>query len=230
VRATAGQAKSAHFRHVRDAWPDTKFTDILVRKDGGPKTSREFLRVAAARGVPHARCGMVVRVAAQWGVLVGHNDSANFDVLFTTGSKRWTDRQRSPWRYQVVSAEYFICSVKHTKRKDRYIVFWRPENAGYAFPLSWSGRYSEELVLSNFSYYNGGDSSIAIRCDVVERLAVPPAPRMIDNDAGPVVLNNHENWAVLIEGVTHEPLRPVVPEFRGSRKKQFRSSKWTRQA
>jgi hypothetical protein len=84
-RATAGQAKADHFRHVREAWQDTKFTDIRVIKVGRPQSSADFVRCATKRGMPDAFCGQQVRVGADIGFIVGHNSSANFDVLFTTG-------------------------------------------------------------------------------------------------------------------------------------------------
>lgn len=80
-----GKARSAHFRHVSDPWPDTKFTDIRVRKIGGPHTSERFIANAAYRGLPDVRCGQRVKVGTDEGVIVGHNASANFDVLFETG-------------------------------------------------------------------------------------------------------------------------------------------------
>lgn len=84
-RASAGQAKVDHFRHVRDAWPDTKFTDIRARKIGAPHSSERFIANARYRGMPDVRCGQRVKVGDSLGVIVGHNSSANFDVLFDSG-------------------------------------------------------------------------------------------------------------------------------------------------
>lgn len=80
---TAGQAKGMYLRRVRDAWPGAvKFTDIRVRSLGAPQSSEDFLRCAAGRGLPEARCGMRVVAHGRSGFIVGHNASANFDVLF----------------------------------------------------------------------------------------------------------------------------------------------------
>jgi len=84
-RHTAGQAKADHFRHVREAWQDTKFTDIRVRKVGPARSSPQFIRNAEYRGLPDLRCGHAVRVHGSNGVVVGHNASANFDVIFHDG-------------------------------------------------------------------------------------------------------------------------------------------------
>jgi len=82
---SAGAAKYRFLLDVRDPWPDTKYTDIRVRKIGPAHTSEQFLRNAKYRGMPHIRCGDRVRVGEEEGAIVGHNGSANFDVLFTSG-------------------------------------------------------------------------------------------------------------------------------------------------
>lgn len=84
---SAGKAKVEHFRMVREAWPGTKYTEIRVRKVGGPHTSERFKHNAAYRGMPDVRCGQRVKVGEAFGSIVGHNSSANFDVLFDEGGK-----------------------------------------------------------------------------------------------------------------------------------------------
>lgn len=84
---SAGKAKVEHFYQVRDAWPDTKYTEIRVRKVGGPRTSERFRHNAAYRGMPDVKCGQRVKVGEAFGSIVGHNASANFDVLFDEGGK-----------------------------------------------------------------------------------------------------------------------------------------------
>jgi hypothetical protein len=104
---------------------------------------------------------------------------------------------------------YFIASVAHTQKADRYITFWRAENKGYAWPLPWSGKYSEEAVLNEMAYYNDGWHTIAVPVDVVERLATAPEKGTVDNDAGPVVLNTLANWDLLLQSVIRQPLHEV---------------------
>lgn len=86
-RATAGQAKYDHFRHVHEAWENTKFTDIRARMVGRPQSSERFIDNARYRGMPDVRCGDRIRVGEACGTIVGHNASANFDVLFDEGGK-----------------------------------------------------------------------------------------------------------------------------------------------
>ena len=83
---TAGKARYEYLLDLRDAWPDATFADITVRKIGPAHTSDAFRRTATYRGMPDLKCGTRVEVRSggqrALGVIVGHNDSANFDVLF----------------------------------------------------------------------------------------------------------------------------------------------------
>lgn len=82
---TPGRANARFLRDVSDPWPNTKYTDILVRKVGAAHTSERFRQNAFYRGIPDARCGDAVKVGDDEGVIVGHNSSANLDILFTSG-------------------------------------------------------------------------------------------------------------------------------------------------
>jgi hypothetical protein len=81
--ATRGRAKAEYFSGLRDPWPDIPWTALRARKVSGPLTSAAFLRVAKMRNLPGLRCGDRVRAKdGTWeGIVVGHNDSANFEVL-----------------------------------------------------------------------------------------------------------------------------------------------------
>src|SRR4051812_1646912 len=83
---------------------------------------------------------------------------------------------------------YYLVSTKHTKREDPYITFWRPNDAGYCWPLSWAGKYSRAEIQANRDYYIS-DNTFPVPCEVVDAIAGPPLPRLIDGDAGPVVDN-----------------------------------------
>jgi hypothetical protein len=86
---TVGQAKMEYLRHLDGCFPNVKFTQITCRKVGGPVTSKHFIRNAEYRGLPQVRCGDAVKVGEARGVIVGHNSSANFDVLFDDDSPRY---------------------------------------------------------------------------------------------------------------------------------------------
>lgn len=84
-----GKAKYEVWLDISDAWPELPFTRMRVRKLGPPHSSEHFLRNAAYRGLPDVRCGQRVRVGNSMGTIVGHNRSANFDILFDEDAPRW---------------------------------------------------------------------------------------------------------------------------------------------
>lgn len=109
--------------------------------------------------------------------------------------------------------DYYIVNLSHLKATDKYVTVWRPECKGYAWPLSWAGRYAEEEVLAHLDYYNSGDN-IAVPCSILEGMAIAPAAGDIDNNAGPVVLNNAETWRVILPAVIVPPVHPAKPKYR----------------
>lgn len=106
---------------------------------------------------------------------------------------------------------FYVISVKHTMRRDPFITFWRPENCGYAYPLSWAGKYPEDQISLN--YHNSGDDTIAVPVDVVDALAEPTPRGWIDNDAGPIVYNNRTNWNALLAAVIAPPVQKPKPQI-----------------
>lgn len=79
---SAGKAKTSYWNDVRESWPSIPFTAVRCRKLGAPYSSNRFIDNAQYRGMPAVRCGQRVRVGKALGFIVGHNGSANFDVLF----------------------------------------------------------------------------------------------------------------------------------------------------
>ena len=86
---TAGRAKRSYLLDLNESWPDYKFTDLRARKIGGPHTTERFIDNAVYRGTPDVRCGQRVKVGLGRGVIVGHNESANFDILFDDDSPKY---------------------------------------------------------------------------------------------------------------------------------------------
>lgn len=86
---TRGKAKAAYYSELQDCWPDIPFTALRARKIGQPQSSAQFIRNAEYRRLPEMRCGQRVTVGKARGVIVGHNSSANFDVLFDDDSPRY---------------------------------------------------------------------------------------------------------------------------------------------
>ena len=91
---TAGRAKSEYFRGLHEAWPSIPFTALRARKLGAPISSQEFRWCADRRGVDFV-CGQPVTVGSDTGVIVGHNASANFEVLFDAHAPRFANMRLS---------------------------------------------------------------------------------------------------------------------------------------
>lgn len=75
---------------------------------------------------------------------------------------------------QAERREYYILSLKWTQRGDQWVTFWRRNNSGYAWPLEWSGRYTEDQVTEDLRYYDNKrkDGTIAVPVEAVEAQAV----------------------------------------------------------
>jgi hypothetical protein len=111
---------------------------------------------------------------------------------------------------------YYIVSLKWTRRDSAYITVWRPHDNGYAWPLSWAGKYTNAQVAATPDYYHNGSSTVAVPCEVLDAIAVPPQPGTVDNDAGPVVMNTKENWSTILAGMDRRPLKKPQPQYKGA--------------
>ncbi|WP_417219010.1 hypothetical protein [Achromobacter spanius] len=126
---------------------------------------------------------------------------------------------------QAAAMDYYVISVHHTHRQDRYITIWAPEDCGYRLRLQTSGRYTEARIRKRLGYYNSGCSNIAVPCHVVDAIASDADPKEFDSPlpdgALPrVVMNTRANWKTLIANVFATPQYPVRPEFPGASRKK----------
>lgn len=110
----------------------------------------------------------------------------------------------------------YIVNLSHTLREHLYITIWRPDNKGYCWALSRAGKYQRDHVMQHLSYYNSGESNVAVPCDVLDKAAVPPIPGHHDNDAGPCIENTRANWKLIMASVIASPAYPSQPEFKGA--------------
>jgi hypothetical protein len=108
--------------------------------------------------------------------------------------------------------DFYVISLKHSQKRHRYITFWRHDDKGYAWPLSWAGRYGREHVMGQIDYYNNGCDSISVPVDIIDAMTVAPNKGDIDGDAGPVVLNTAENWRKIMDAVIQPPQYQMKPQ------------------
>lgn len=101
----------------------------------------------------------------------------------------------------MAEEKYLICDLRTEWDWRPYITFWRPNNANYAYPLSWAGDYTKATVDANAGYYTERDGRSLLRFavprEVAESIAEAPEPGRIDGDTGPVVRNTGDNRRVL---------------------------------
>lgn len=93
---TAGMAKSYFHEGISDL--GIKFTDLRVRKCEVAEP-RGFRKCASYRGFPWVKVGQRVRVGGEWGTIVGHNSSANWNVLFDDSEQVLNCHPRSEIAY-----------------------------------------------------------------------------------------------------------------------------------
>lgn len=83
VASSSGKAKSECLNDARDWHPDLKFTDIRARCSGKLITDSGFAHNAKYRDIEFAHIGMrVIVTGCGSGTIVGHNSSANLNVIF----------------------------------------------------------------------------------------------------------------------------------------------------
>ncbi|MFA1584734.1 hypothetical protein ABZR37_03875 [Achromobacter ruhlandii] len=75
--------------------------------------------------------------------------------------------------------EFYVISVHHTQRRDRYITLWRPDDRGYCWRIIAAGKYNRERVNASLGYYNSGEN-IAVPVEIVDAMARPGDPRDFD--------------------------------------------------
>lgn len=112
--------------------------------------------------------------------------------------------------------DYYVISEKHTRRDNRYITLWGPDDKGYRFRASSAGRYAEAQVREHLGYYNGG-CNLAVPCDVLDPLMVMTTPAdQFDGPDGPALLNTRENWKVILANLVAEPQYKPHPLYKGA--------------
>lgn len=90
---------------------------------------------------------------------------------------------------------YYICDLRPEWRGKPYVTFWRPENAGYAYPLPWAGKYTLAEVTADPGYYwerpygklRAAYIRFPIPCTEVDKFGADPTPGLVDGNVGPVV-------------------------------------------
>lgn len=113
------------------------------------------------------------------------------------------------------SEEFYIVDLRPEWTRRPCVSLWRPNDAGYAYPLAWSGRYTREQVDKGGSYYTQKGKRyfqrFAVRCDLVEGLAAPLTSKIVDCwQEGPHLLNSGKMRSAL-RRARYVPSLPPLP-------------------
>lgn len=108
---------------------------------------------------------------------------------------------------------HYIVAVDRAKNGAPYIALWGPEDAGIHFSLKGAGLVTTDKVAHYLGFYNSGNSSLAVPCDVLDAIAVPNGDSYGYTEEGPFVENNSENWKRILSSLTAAPRFTPKPEF-----------------
>jgi len=108
-------------------------------------------------------------------------------------------------------SKYYIVSVKHTKEEDPYITLWNPKNAGYCFRTEAAGKYDHDTVMEMINYYNSGNDTLAVPCDVINKMTEEVQPGYLD-ETGNVIENSDKHWLTIIYNTIAQPERLPHPQ------------------
>lgn len=85
---------------------------------------------------------------------------------------------------------YYIISLKHTHKEDKYITLWRPNNSGYCYAKESSGQYSK----IEEGYHNCANNSFPIESSKLEGFFINA---VIDSEVKQCVPNCKAVWDAL---------------------------------
>jgi hypothetical protein len=113
---------------------------------------------------------------------------------------------------------YYVVSVKHTKRTDKYITLWNPDDKGYCFSIDKAGKYTFDQIEKSLNYYHTG-YDIAVKCEILDAICCKSEEWYLDNICD-VVKNKSSTWFDIMYAPTWNiPIDPF-PQYRGARYKK----------
>lgn len=59
----------------------------------------------------------------------------------------------------------YILSMKHTKKSDCFLTFWKPDSKGYCFSLNWAGLYENPKP-----GYHDYEDNMPVDSEIIERM------------------------------------------------------------
>lgn len=99
---------------------------------------------------------------------------------------------------------FYIVSLKHTNRHEKFISLWRPNNCGYCYSKENAGLYIE--LEEN---YHNSESNIAISVAIAEQLF---EHMYYDNELKDMIQNNARSHKILGVKMTKNGLKRIKPK------------------
>lgn len=97
---------------------------------------------------------------------------------------------------------YYIISLKHTRKTDKWITLWRPNNAGYCYAQSDAGIYPDY----ERGYHDAEGDSLPIKTHILDGLFVNS--ELLSHDVvKKCILNCKQVWDMLELKMTKRGLR-----------------------
>lgn len=97
---------------------------------------------------------------------------------------------------------YYIISLKHTNREDKYITLWRPNNSGYCYVKEDAGIYNE----IEEGYHNCEGDSLPIELEKLDQFFTD-SDIIFDNQIKKCIPNCREVWDPLNLKMTNSGLQ-----------------------
>lgn len=114
--------------------------------------------------------------------------------------------------------EFYVVSVKHTHRTDKYITLWRPDDKGYCFRTEAAGKYTESQIAAHLGYYHTG-YDIAVPREVLDAIVMQSEPGYLDVP-GFVVPNKSGTWFDILYTPKWPLPREPEPQYKGARRRK----------
>jgi len=69
---------------------------------------------------------------------------------------------------------YYVISLKHTGKKDKYVTLWRDNDCGYCWPIEWAGEY-KRIEDGYHNDHRDGGGNYVVTIESIQKYLVPYA-------------------------------------------------------
>jgi hypothetical protein len=197
-----------------------KIYDALVSIGGAPKSEKDaFIQHFQGIDIPFANMEWRFGGKLGFGGKFRVNGGRVYVDYYTEDETK--DRKEDTQRInesiaRILFPKYYIISLKHTHKRDKYLTFWGEHNCGYEFNLHKAGKYSSQDIEKHPTYYNDTRDTLAVDINIIQVLleAVEYEGKTIA-----VVINNKQNLQKLglVRSMFIQAHKSCMPHIGGSK-------------